>query len=41
MFAPAQKIRSCPEVITTAFTEGCVKRSLCTASASSMSTERS
>ena len=41
MFAPAQKMRSCPEVMTTALTAGWVNRSLCSASASSMSTERS
>ncbi len=41
MFAPAQKIFSWPLVITQAFTCGCSKRKRCTASASSMSTERS
>src|ERR1700682_4542956 len=41
MFAPAQKIFSWPLVMTHAFTWGCVKRRRWTASASSMSTERS
>ena len=41
MFAPAQKIRSLPLVITTAVTPGCSNRSRWTASYSSMSTPRS
>ena len=41
MLAPAQNMRSLWDPITTAPTSGCSNRSLCTASASSMSTPRS
>jgi len=41
MFAPAQKMRSLSEVMTTARTSGCSKRRRKMASASSTSTPRS